>query len=89
MSSRMQSALTKPARGSRANNRTKRGAASEDVGEMLLAELADRRTRLRELLRLIHSEVAREMALAPPARMICRSAASSRRNAELRIARAN
>jgi hypothetical protein len=88
MNTRMQSALTKPAAGGR-SARMKRQAPTADVGELFLAELADRRARLQELLGLIRSEVAREMALEQPRRMACRRAPSLREPVALRTARAN
>jgi hypothetical protein len=68
----MQSALkTEPANGRGA--RTKRKARSADVSELLLAELAERRLRLQELLRMLRKEVAREMASGAAMRMPCRA----------------
>jgi hypothetical protein len=72
MKARMQSALTKTSASGRAANRTKRPAANEDVGELLLAELAARRARLSELLALIRSEATRQMALEQSVRIGCR-----------------
>jgi hypothetical protein len=71
MSSRMQSAVTNPGMGGRAGDRNQcQGRA--DAGELLVAELAARRARLRELLGLVQREVAREMALQATSRMPCR-----------------
>jgi len=67
----MQSASAK-ARNGRAANRSKLQRPA-DVGEQVLAELAARRVRLQELLRLVRMEVAREMALQPASsRRACR-----------------
>jgi hypothetical protein len=65
--------MTKSDRNGRTANRSKRQSSSADVGEQLLAELAVRRVRLQELLRMVRLEVAREMALeTASARRACR-----------------
>ena len=74
----MQSALTKRAAAGRGTNRNQPDPPITDAGELLLAELAERRARLRELLGLVHREVAREMALQPPPRIACRRVANAR-----------
>jgi len=59
-----------PARapGNQAAKRT--AAASANASDLLMAELADRRARLRELLELVRDEAAREAETAP--RRLCR-----------------
>jgi hypothetical protein len=71
MSSRMQSASTGAGTSGRAGDRNQ-CQGRPDAGELLLAELAARRARLRELLGLVKSEVAREMALQATRRVPCR-----------------
>jgi hypothetical protein len=83
----MQSASTKPVVGERMR-RAKRQART-DVGELLLAELAERRIRLRELLCLVRNEVAQEMASATSERISCRRAAHARPEVPMRTASAN
>jgi hypothetical protein len=89
MSARTQSALTKTAASGREANRAKRSPANEDVGELLLTELSERRARLTELLGLIRTEVARKMASEKPSRMTCRRTPGTRGNTVLRQASPN
>ena len=61
MNTRMQSASTKTAAKLRAAKEPARPPRTTDVGELFLFELAARRARLQELLRMVRMEVAREM----------------------------
>ncbi|HXK05234.1 MAG TPA: hypothetical protein VMS37_22720 [Verrucomicrobiae bacterium] len=61
----MQSALTTTTLNTRTLKRTPGRRKTSDAGELLIAELAARRKRLAELLRLIRLEVSQEMAESP------------------------
>lgn len=61
-STKMQSALTTTTLNPRSLKRTPGRRKTDDAGELLIAELAARRKRLAELLRLIRLEVSEEMA---------------------------
>jgi hypothetical protein len=89
MNARTQSALTKTAANGRGVHIAKRPPANEDVGELVLAELSERRARLMELLVLVRTEVAREMAAEKPSRVTCRRTARTRGNTVLREASPN
>jgi hypothetical protein len=76
----MQSASTKNAVKARPAKKAAVEPRPDDVTEMFLAELAARRARLQELLRLIRMEVAREMGSPDgmTSRRTCRRAPAMR-----------
>jgi hypothetical protein len=74
MNTRMQSASTKTAAKPRAAK-----PRTTDVGELFLFELAARRARLQELLRMVRLEVAREMESSSGSRRpVCRRISNMR-----------
>ena len=92
--SRQSASAKRVPKGSRAKRSKRQAETAEDVGELILAELEARRSRLQELLRMVRREVVRELAAGtvgtPVSRPVCRRFpdASTRSGTPRRAARA-